>query len=153
MDSRREEFIQQRHQARALAMQVLYEAETTRKQPYEILQRRRNEENIPEQVHAYASDLAIGVWQNRREYDSLITRFTPTWTIDQMAKVDRNILRIAVHEMLRRNDVPIAAAINEAVELAKEYGAEASPKFVNGVLGAIADAIESSSGGIAPVRE
>lgn len=129
-----------RHAARALALGVLFEMEfqRTEAEPAAILARRVAEEPAPEPVVAYAEGLARGAWAHRREYDALIARLAPTWPIEQMARVDRNILRLALYEMFETPEVPVRAAINEAVELAKQYGSEASRRFINGVLGTVA---------------
>ena len=86
----------------------------------------------------FARHLVHGVLANRRRLDEIIRRNAPAWPLEQVAAVDRNILRLAIFEIVIDNMVPMRAAINEAVELAKEFGGEASPKFVNGVLGSIA---------------
>jgi N utilization substance protein B len=87
---------------------------------------------------AYCRELVRGVLANRKAIDELISSYAIDWTLDRMANVDRNILRIAVFESIYQHLVPVGVAINEAVELAKVYGDEESSKFVNGVLGAIA---------------
>ena len=73
--------------------------------------------------------------------DTLITRYAPEWPLDQMAVIDRNVLRIAIFEFLIDSDTPVKVAINEAVELAKLYGSDSSPRFINGVLGSLAEQI------------
>jgi N utilization substance protein B len=82
--------------------------------------------------------LGKGVTNCRRELDTVISELAPEWPIDQIAAVDRNILRIAVYELIYDSDTPPKVAINEAVELAKRFGSDASPRFVNGVLGSLA---------------
>jgi N utilization substance protein B len=77
------------------------------------------------------------VQDNREKIDDTIRQTAPAWPLDQVAAVDRNILRLAIYEILIDNRVPMRAAINEAVELAKEFGGENSPKFINGVLGSV----------------
>ncbi len=136
--TRRGWFAEQRHLARALAMQALFEADFSRRPPEDVLRRRLEEEEFPEVAAEYAGKLVAGAWEHREEYDVLIARAAPTWPLEQMARVDHNILRVALFEMLHGREVPIKAAINEAVELAKEYGSDASRRFVNGVLGTIA---------------
>jgi N utilization substance protein B len=93
---------------------------------------RLSEENI-----AFARDLVSGVIQNKEEIDQHIKRFAPAWPVEQIPIVDRNILRLAIFEILLDNSVPVKVAINEAVELAKMFGGDNSPKFVNGVLGSV----------------
>ena len=76
--------------------------------------------------------------ENYERLDEVIRKNAPAWPLEQVAAVDRNILRLAIYEIVIDNRVPMRAAINEAIELAKEFGGEASPKFVNGVLGSVA---------------
>lgn len=89
----------------------------------------------------FASRLIQGVIQNQEEMDTLISRYAPEWPLDQMAVIDRNILRIAIFEFLIEGETPVKVAINEAVELAKTYGSDSAPRFINGVLGTLADHI------------
>jgi N utilization substance protein B len=88
-------------------------------------------------VRKFALELVHGVMDNREQIDKVIADTAPAFPIDQLAVVDRNILRLAIYEILLDNKVPMRAAINEAIELAKEYGGENSPKFINGVLGSV----------------
>lgn len=87
----------------------------------------------------YAREIVDGVNDHREEIDELIVSYAQGWTIDRMPHVDRALLRIASWEMLFNDEVPAAVAIDEAIELAKEYSTEDSSRFVNGVLGKIAD--------------
>jgi N utilization substance protein B len=89
----------------------------------------------------FASNLVHGVIQHLAEIDKLIARYAPEWPLDQMAVIDRNVLRIAIFEFLIDGRTPIKVAINEAVELAKTYGSDSAPRFVNGVLGTLADQV------------
>ncbi len=89
-------------------------------------------------VREYSSSLVLGVLQNRDELDRLIEECTPSWPLDQMSSIDRNILRLAIFEVLLDNRVPLKAAINEAVELGKRFGSDNSSRFINGVLGTVA---------------
>ncbi len=90
-------------------------------------------------------ELASGVWNKREELDEVIKRFSQHWRIDRIAKTELTILRIAIYEMLHRSDVPVKVAINEAVELAKQFGDENSRGFVNGILDAAARALENGT--------
>ncbi len=135
----------QRHQARELALQVLFEADFSGKAVDAILERRIAEEPRTPPVASYARELAFGVRERQAEYDETIARLAPTWPLEQMARIDRNILRLAMYEMLHSPQVPMRAAINEAVELAKQFGSEASRRFINGVLGTVAAAHRSAS--------
>lgn len=106
-----------------------------------------NDESIDEKppgpVLAYARGLVQGVQDQHADIDELITRYADHWAISRMPVVDRNIIRVAVWELLWGGDVPIAVAINEAVELAKSYSTEDSGRFVNGILGKIVDELPS----------
>jgi N utilization substance protein B len=110
----------------------------TRHPVIDVLARHFAEDETSEPVADYARHLVNGVWAQREKIDSLIAQAAPAWPLEQISGVDRNILRIAIFEALFDNmAVPDKVAINEAVELAKEYGGEHSPRFVNGVLGTI----------------
>jgi N utilization substance protein B len=89
------------------------------------------------EVRRFALELVEGVLASRERIDEVIRETAPAFPLDQIAVVDRNILRLAIYEILIDNKVPMRAAINEAIELAKEYGGENSPKFINGVLGSV----------------
>ncbi|MFH1002990.1 MAG: transcription antitermination factor NusB [Chloroflexota bacterium] len=125
-----------RRQARATTLQVLYEVNATGHDMERVISHFIAEEALGKNT-AFVRELAGGVIRNRNEIDQYIRRFAPAWPIEQIAPVDRNILRLAIFEILFDNKVPIKVAINEAVELAKTFGSDKSPKFVNGVLGAI----------------
>lgn len=137
-EDRRASWTSQRHQARALALQMIFEADFSARSVDEILAQRVEEENAPPRVATYAETLFRGAYERREEYDATIARLAPTWPLEQMARIDRNILRLALYEMLESREVPMRAAINEAVELAKEFGSDASSRFINGVLGTVA---------------
>ena len=126
-----------RRQARILALQTLYEADTTGHEPVETLERLLQEMDATEEVKAFARELVNGTVAERRHLDDVIIRVAPAWPIEQMATIDRNILRLAILEILLNNRTPVKAAINEAVELAKSFGSDNSAKFVNGVLGSV----------------
>jgi len=86
----------------------------------------------------FTEKLVQGVLQNKPKLDSFVGRFAPSFPVEQMSIIDRNILRIAIFEILINNNTPVKVAINEAVELAKGFGSESSPRLINGALGAIA---------------
>ena len=88
-----------------------------------------------------------GVLENKTSIDEHIRRFARAWPLEQMAVVDRNILRLAIYEVLVDNRVPVRVAINEAVELAKDFGGQSSPRFVNGVLSSVSNLKEENKGG------
>jgi N utilization substance protein B len=136
-----------RRQARIIALQTLYELDSARHPVEEVLVRNLDEpinENTnpttpPDaSVRDYARTLVEGVLQHRDTLDQIIAESAPSWPLDQMSKIDKGILRLAIFEILFDNRVPLKAAINEAVELGKRFGSESSSRFVNGVLGTVA---------------
>jgi N utilization substance protein B len=131
-----------RRKARAIALQVLYEVDTTRHDVDEVLHRLLAEGNLSEDNGAFVRQLVNQVVQHRREVDRHIQKFAPTWPVEQLSVIDRNILRLAISEILFDNIVMVKVAINEAVELAKKFGGESSSRFVNGVLGSVSTLAE-----------
>lgn len=129
-----------RHQARELALKVLFELETDPKDAVVALHFRAEEEGMGPDIAAFAEGLVKGVTDHQGELDSLIAGASRNWKLDQMAKVDRIILRIAAYELTIARNVPPRAAINESIELAKTFSGEEAGRFVNGVLGKIAAA-------------
>ncbi len=126
-----------RRQARVVAFQTLFEVDLVHHDPERVLMARIEETPLPQGGQAFARDLVSGVLANQAEVDKMIRLAAPQWPINQMAKADVNILRLAVYELFAKK-VPLKVVINEAVELAKMYGGESSPRFVNGVLGTVA---------------
>jgi N utilization substance protein B len=126
-----------RRKARTIALQALYELDCSTHQPNEILARLLREKPLSNEAADFARSLLNGVQQNKKNIDDVIRRFAPAFPVEQIAPIDRNILRLAIFEVLFDNRVPVKAAINEAVELAKTFGSETSQKFVNGVLGSV----------------
>ena len=120
-----------------LALQALYEIDTTGHKSEEVAIRLVAGGGLSEEKSAFAHELVSGVVQNREQIDLNIRRFAPAWPIEQIPVIDRNILRLAIFEILLDNRVPVKAAINEAVELAKTFGSDGSGRFINGVLGSI----------------
>jgi N utilization substance protein B len=126
-----------RRKARVIALQVLYEADAVGHNAESALARFLADGRLSEENVDFARDLVNGVIQNKEKIDQHIKSFAPAWPVEQIPLVDRNILRLAIFEILLDNSVPIKVAINEAVELAKMFGSDNSPKFVNGVLGSV----------------
>jgi N utilization substance protein B len=126
-----------RRQARTIALQTLYEYDLTGHTPTEVLQRHAQERNLRAPVAAYAEELVLGTCNHLVDIDAHIQGAAREWPLQQMARIDKNILRLAIYEILFNNTVPAKAAINEAVELAKTFGSETSSRFINGVLGTI----------------
>lgn len=116
-------------------MQALYEVDATDHSVDAAFEQVHKRFKSPEQAVEFARGLSSQVCQHREEIDALIQRYAPAWPIDQLSIIDRNILRIALYETLLGRKTPLKVAINEAIELAKAYGSESSPKFINGVLG------------------
>jgi len=122
-------------------MQVLYEADAGSREPMTVLERRIEEDPLSPSAEVFGRTLIEGVLVNQEEIDKIITTFAPSWPVSQMAIVDRNILRVAIYEMILSEQTPPKVAINEAVELAKAFGSDSSPKFVNGVLGSVMETV------------
>ena len=133
-----------RRQARELALSLLYEADTKSAAPGTVLA------DFPIDPDPFAADLVAGVGDHQAEIDDLIRRFAKDWTLERMPVVDRNLLRIGVYELLLRPDVPTAAVISEAVELAGRYSTEESGRFVNGMLGRIAEEVRPEDHPVPP---
>ena len=130
-----------RRRARALALQALYEIDSVGHTAETVPDRLLREQKLSEENDQFVHRLVEGVNQNRRDIDARIERFAPAWPIEQTSLVDRNILRLAIFEILIDNEVPVKVAINEAVELAKKFGGDNSARFVNGVLRSISSLV------------
>ena len=131
-----------RRKAREFALQILFQEDLSGSEPEEG-------ETVFWQVHAagnsreYATELFRHVVENDDQIDELISRFARHWRLERIASVDRNVLRMAIAEFLF-TDTPNVVVINEAVEIARKYGSERSPEFVNGILDAIREELERS---------
>ncbi len=131
-----------RHLGRIVAMQTLYEfdfrsGESHQQEMVPILERNLNEFRSNIDDTNFVEDVATGVLKHQAAIDQVIAPAAPEWPVEQIAKIDKIILRIGVYELMIKRDVPPKVAINEAVELAKTFGGENSSKFINGVLGTI----------------
>ncbi len=126
-----------RRKARALALQALYEIDSAWHEVEEVVTLLLADERLSEENANFTRELVRGVIQNKEKIDENIHTFAPAWPIEQIPMVDRNILRLAIFEILFDNKVPVKVAINEAVELSKTFGSDNSSKFVNGVLGSV----------------
>lgn len=125
---------------RGIALQALYEYDLSNHNITDILTNRFDSEDVPDDdAKKFVIDLVVGVINNKNEIDDMIRKYASDWPIDQIAAIDRNIIRIAAYEFAISKETPDRVAINESVELAKTFGSETAPKFVNGVLGSIAD--------------
>jgi N utilization substance protein B len=124
-----------RRRARRQAIDVLYQADVTGRDPQVVL---AEWHTAGREVDPFAEELVEGVTANRAPIDEMLSAHSEHWTLNRMASVDRTILRLSVFELVHRPDVPPAAAISEAVEIAKELSTEDSGRFVNGILGKVA---------------
>jgi N utilization substance protein B len=128
-----------RTRARGIALQALYELDITDHPVGTVLQERASDCGLDDDLVDFFRSIVLGVLPIRSELDHFIADHAPEWPLDQVAVIDRNILRMAVWEFALAEDIPLKVAINEAVELAKTYGSDSAPRFVNGVLGALAN--------------
>ena len=128
-----------RTRARSLALQVLYEVDIANHPPADIYRLRLEDNPLPDDGADFARQIIFGVLPLTGTLDQIIARYAPEWPLDQIAAIDRNILRMALWEFAVYHDTPIKVAINEAVELAKQFGSDSAPRFINGVLGSLAD--------------
>ena len=128
-----------RTRARSLALQVLYEVDIANHPPAEIFSLRLEETPLTDDLADFARQIIFGTLPLTNIFDHVISKYAPEWPLDQIAAIDRNILRMALWEFAVYGETPLKVAINEAVELAKLYGSDSAPRFVNGVLGALAD--------------
>ena len=129
-----------RRKSRILALQTLFEVDSSSHNPELVLKRLLEEKSLPDGVVSFAREIVRGVQENRGELDRIIQTYAPAYPVRQLAIIDRTILRIALFELSIQEKEPLKAVINEAVELAKTFGGESSPKFVNGVLGSVSRA-------------
>jgi N utilization substance protein B len=127
----------QRRKAREVALQVLYELDVLEIDAEEGMALFWSHFEAPEDARPFASLLIEGAWNNRKQIDDLISSCSENWTISRMSKVDKNILRMAVYELLYCPDIPPKVTLNEAIDLGKIYGTENSGSFINGILDAI----------------
>jgi N utilization substance protein B len=127
----------QRRKAREVALQVLYELDVLEIDVEEGMALFWNHFKAPEEARPFASLLIEGAWSHRKQIDDLISSCSENWTISRMSKVDLNILRMAVYELLHCSDIPPKVTLNEAIDLGKLYGTENSGSFINGILDAV----------------
>lgn len=127
-----------RTRARSVALQALYEIDVAGHEPGTVLADRLQAEELEPELVEFVSQIVAGVYPMAETLDHFIAEHAPEWPMDQVAIVDRNILRIALWEIAVYGETPVKVAINEAVELAKTFGSDSTPRFVNGVLGSLA---------------
>jgi N utilization substance protein B len=135
-----------RHLARVLALQSLYEIDLTSHDPSIVVPRTFADQDVPADIRPYVWKLVNGAIEHKDEIDVRVFKAAPAFPVSQLSSIDRNVLRIAIYELLYERDVPAKAAINEAVELAKRFGGDNSGRFVNGVLGTIVQEIGADRG-------
>ncbi len=126
-----------RHKARSIALQALYEADSAGRPASAVVERLLAASKLSEENAAFVRELVAGAMAHMAEIDARIRQFAPAWPLEQIAVIDRNVLRLAIFEILFDNKVPVKVAVSEAVALAKTFGSESSAKFVNGVLGSV----------------
>ena len=124
--------------ARQIALQALYELDCTHHPVADVMTARLEEDPLEDDLLQFAYRVVNGVLAHTERLDAVIQRYAPEWPLAQMAIIDRNILRIAIFEFAILKETPIKVAINEAIELAKNFGSESASRFVNGVLGTLA---------------
>jgi N utilization substance protein B len=127
-----------RRPARIVVLQALYELDVTQHPIEQVMPERLTETPLEGELHEFAYAVVKGVLQYRKKLDVVIQQSAPEWPLDQVAVVDRNILRLALYEWAIARQTPMRVAINEAVELAKDFGSESAARFINGVLGTLA---------------
>ncbi|MEJ2011037.1 MAG: transcription antitermination factor NusB [Anaerolineales bacterium] len=129
----------ERRRVRSLAIQTLYEVDTVRHSPQAVIARHiESNPSLSEENAEFLRTLVLGVLAVAPQLDEWIALSAPEWPVDQLAVLDRNILRMALWELAVSDETPLKVAINEAVELAKRFGSDSSPRFINGVLGTLA---------------
>ena len=126
-----------RRRTRVAAFQTLCEIDVVDHSLDHVLDHVTSSHKLSKSATDFLVALTTGVLENIQRIDKIITEFAPTWPISQMAVTDRNLLRMAIYEMAMLDETPPKVAINEAVEVAKVFGSESSPRFVNGVLGSV----------------
>jgi N utilization substance protein B len=129
----------ERRRARSLALQILYEVDCVGHPAQEVLARRLDHnESLSDEGVSFVRRLVQGTLEAIKELDEMIAGCAPEWPVEELAVVDRNILRLALWEFVISTETPLKVAINEAVELAKRFSSDSAPRFINGVLGTLA---------------
>ena len=139
-----------RRRARAVAFLALYEVDVARHDPAFALEWLRREVPLAPEGWAFVGRLVEGVLAHREDLDRTIQAYAPLWPVHLLSPVDRNLLRMALYELLHERETPPRVVINEAVELAKAFGSDSTPRFVNGVLGSVMDRLASENSALEP---
>jgi N utilization substance protein B len=128
-----------RRKAREHALQILFQLDIKKEKPSAVvLKRFWAEQQADDEVKAFAEEIVKGTYKHLAEINKMICQCAKNWSLDRMAIVDRNVLRMAVYEVLYRMDIPTSVTINEAIEIARKYGTDESGAFVNGILDSVA---------------
>ncbi|MFZ5647809.1 MAG: transcription antitermination factor NusB [Bacillota bacterium] len=135
-----------RRQAREAAMKSLYQVDVGGVDPEEAIQHSASLDQLSPEDIDFTRELVLGSIRHMNEIDKTISTLSRDWNIDRLARVDHNIMRMAIYEIMHRDDIPFGVAVNEAVELAKRYGGSDSGKFINGILGKIPEKASPSEG-------
>lgn len=131
---------QERRKVRNLALETLYEVDCVKHAPEAVLARMiEANPSLSDPSLGFLRRLVLGTLEHAEALDDLIASSAPEWPVSQLAIVDRNVLRLALWEFAVSGETPVKVAINEAVEVAKRYGSDSSPRFINGVLGSLAE--------------
>ncbi|MFU8825911.1 MAG: transcription antitermination factor NusB [Brevefilum sp.] len=131
-----------RTKARSIALQVLYEIDISGHLPGIVLTGRFERLKLDDNLKVFISEIVSGVVSNKTILDEFIADFAPEWPLEQVAFIDRNLLRMALWEIAVYQKTPVKVVVNETVELAKIYGSDASSRFINGVLGGLLENLE-----------
>ena len=124
-----------RRSGRELAFRLLFQCDVGGLPLDEVISAAKTASEATDDVWEFAEELARGAWDERDKADKIITKYSAGWSLERMPNADRNLLRLAIYEILSRSDIPQSVSINEAVELAKQYSTIDSAKFINGILG------------------
>ncbi|MQF48388.1 transcription antitermination factor NusB [SAR202 cluster bacterium AC-647-N09_OGT_505m] len=138
-------FVTARRKARKIAFQVLYEVDSVDHPWDQVSSRYLNGERLTEETVSFVRALVGGVSDNTNRIDNIISQFAQSWPVSQISVVDRNLLRMAIYELMTQRTSPPKVVINETVELAKLFGSDSSFRFINGVLGSVVEAEQLSS--------
>ena len=126
--------MKRRSRARELALQALYQVDLTKNEDRAAIDKFLDDQEAEEEPREFARSLVHGTLDNQTEIDEMISEVTQNWAISRMAVIDRNVLRIAAHELLHRDDIPPKVSINEAIEIGKRFSTSNSGAFINGIL-------------------
>jgi N utilization substance protein B len=134
-----------RRKAREIVLQALYEQDLAGHNAEDVLRRLLTETPQTEENTEFIFRLTNAVVKHKELLDENIRQFASAWPVEQLSYIDRNVLRLAIFEIIHENDVPVKVAINEAVELAKSFGGNSSARFINGVLSSVSKALADTA--------